>query len=102
MRWLPTILKLLILVLVVMWDPALMVSEYNDIAAVSVRCWQEGLPRAWYLLSGYRWVLRYLLAKYTPTTLTIGAHVARIEVVCSGLRFAAADSFDWYLCRSWR
>lgn len=62
-----------------MQDPAPMACfEYDDIASVSVRCWQEGLPKAWYLLSGYLWVLRYLLVEYTA----IGAHVARIEAVC--------------------
>ena len=66
----------------------------------SVRCEQVRLPEALYLLSGYRWVLRYLLAKYTA--IGVRFNVAGIEAACSGLRFTAAGPFGWYLCRSWR
>ena len=66
----------------------------------SVRCEQVRLPEALYLLSAYRWVLRYLLAKYTA--IGVRFNVAGIEAACSGLRFTAAGPFGWYLCRSWR
>ena len=83
---------------VAVWNLGLVSCFACDAACKSVQCLQVGLSKALCLLSGYPWVLRYLLAKCT----VIGGHVAEIEAACSGLRFAAAGSFGWYLCRSWR